>query len=309
MREACISHPASERMVVLRQWQVDFCEGNHCAAMLLGFFEYWHSIRIEMSGKSSQANRAAEKHGETGTQDESLYQFHTDEQLRLGLLGAYSRTSIRAARRLLVKKGAISEHRNPNPRYRFDSTIHFLFYPNVCQSHIDMPKKDTSDAENGTGSAEFGIVSAENGATSPEITTEITTEISKNINISGSPQKPTNRKRGELRHFFPDDFPKSPPPDFLTWAKEYTPNVNVASQWPKMLDHEFDKLHSDWWRVAKNWMRNAEDYQRPFAVLGDRIASGEANGKPSCPGVGPGDGKFVYCDACGHSHTLPMYRR
>ena len=63
--------------------------------------------------------------------------------------------------------------------------------------------------------------------------------------------------------FFPDDFPKQAPDEFLTWAAKDAPQTDVAAEWPCMLDHEFDKPHSDWWRVARSWMRNAPKFQGP----------------------------------------------
>lgn len=46
MNNTCIQHPTRDPLIVIRQWQLDFCESNHCAAALLSFFEYWHNIRL-----------------------------------------------------------------------------------------------------------------------------------------------------------------------------------------------------------------------------------------------------------------------
>lgn len=184
MRSTSIQHPAHQRMLVIREWQLTFCDGDHCAAALLGFFEYWHNIRLEMREKSSQANATANKHGEEGTQDASLFQFHTEEQLKDGLLGMYGDKKIREAKKLLVEKGAISVHRNPNPRYAFDSTAHFLFNPDVCQQYIN----HTNDGDENAApvrqnrhhdAAKVTPRRGENAGTSPEITPEITSEREK----------------------------------------------------------------------------------------------------------------------------------
>lgn len=84
-----------------------------------------------MSQRAGPANAAARPHGKPATQDESLLQFHSDEQLHAGLLGLYGTMKIREARRLLVAKGVLTEHLNPKPRYAFDRTIHYLFHPEV----------------------------------------------------------------------------------------------------------------------------------------------------------------------------------
>jgi hypothetical protein len=64
MKTSCISHPANERLVIIRKWQVDFCEGNHCAAAQLSFFEYWHNWKINSDQYNYKSNNIAEMHGD-----------------------------------------------------------------------------------------------------------------------------------------------------------------------------------------------------------------------------------------------------
>ena len=137
MRSTCIQHPTQEPLLIIRQWQLTFCEGNHCAAALLSLFEYWHNLRLDLSQRARQANAAARQHGQPATQEESLLQFHSDEQLQDGLLDLYGTKKIREGRRLLVEKGAITEHPNPNPRYAFDKTLYFQFRPEVINAWLD----------------------------------------------------------------------------------------------------------------------------------------------------------------------------
>ena len=135
MRSSCITHPAREPLLVIRKSQVDFCQGNVCAAALLSFFEYWHNIRLDQAVKSEVENRIAEAHGEPPTQNVSLWQFHTAEELSEGIMGLYSRNKITEGIDLLVKLGAIEVGRNPNERYKFDNTRYFLLNPaliNAC---------------------------------------------------------------------------------------------------------------------------------------------------------------------------------
>jgi len=83
------------------------------------------------SERARQANERAREQGKPATYDESLLQFHTDEDLRIGLLGPVRTMKIRASRRLLIEKKALSEHPNPSPRYAFDKTIYYLFHDDV----------------------------------------------------------------------------------------------------------------------------------------------------------------------------------
>lgn len=178
---------------MIREWQVMYTGGNHCAAALLSFLIYWHDIRIQQAEKAREANDVAERHGETGTQDASLFQFHTAQQLRDGLLGLYSDTSIRAARKLLVKLGAITEHKNPNPRYSFDATTYFAVHSDVINAWLETYaarsdnftasaiKNTGRDGENDGRAGVFSGPSGETEGTRTETTSGITTGTTKEI--------------------------------------------------------------------------------------------------------------------------------
>ena len=172
MKSTCIQHPTNEPLLIIRQWQLDFCEGNHCAAALLSFFEYWHNLRLEINQRVKPANR-----------DEGLLQFHSDEQLQAGLLNLYGTMKIRESRRLLIAKGALTEHSNPKPRYAFDRTLYYRFHPEAVNVWLkvryerDIKNLNVTCAENGGRVAENGGRVAENGDCSSETTTEVSTEI------------------------------------------------------------------------------------------------------------------------------------
>jgi hypothetical protein len=68
------------------------------------------------------------------------------------------------------------------------------------------------------------------------------------------------KKPNTTSHFFPEDFPRQPSEEFLAWAAAELPNIDVSGEWKKMLDHEFKKPYSDWWKVARNWMRKAPQF-------------------------------------------------
>lgn len=151
MRTSCISHPKNNPLVIIRAWQVAFCNGNRCAAALLSFFEHWHNYKIAIVEKNKKANDIAEAHGESRHQDEGLYQFHTFDELADGIIGLYGKTTVIEAIQLLVEKKAISVHNNPNPRYKFDKTKYYRFYPEICNQWLAehmMRGSNESDASN-----------------------------------------------------------------------------------------------------------------------------------------------------------------
>ena len=181
MRSSCITHPAREPLLVIRKSQVDFCQGNVCAAALLSFFEYWHNIRLDQAVKSEVENRIAEAHGEPPTQNVSLWQFHTAEELSEGIMGLYSRNKITEGIDLLVKLGAIEVGRNPNERYKFDNTRYFLLNPALINAwfRVNSGITDTSEltdrsTEMGRPSRSTGTPSRSNHATITETTEKIT---------------------------------------------------------------------------------------------------------------------------------------
>ena len=169
MKSSCIAHPPNETLFIVREWQMAFCEGNECAAKLMSFFEYWHNIKLDMREKNKQANDTAEKHGDKRTQDEELVQFHTCEQLRNGMLNTYQEGAITKALNYLQEKGVISIFKNPNPRYHFDKTRHFIFNPDVANSFLRSREKPNGVLEKPKRVLE------KRGAI-PETTSEITTE-------------------------------------------------------------------------------------------------------------------------------------
>lgn len=137
MKTSCVQHPAREPLVIVRQWQVEFCDGNVCAAAVMSFFEYWHNIKLDSSWKAERANEIAVAHGDGPTQDTSLWQFHTLDEIADGIIGMYGRKTVSEAVRLLAEKGVVEVGRNPNPRYQFDKTNYYLFHPETLNDWLE----------------------------------------------------------------------------------------------------------------------------------------------------------------------------
>lgn len=147
-RSSCIPHPEAERLVLIRKWQLEACGKDACAAALLNLFEYWHNIKLEQKFQSKGYNEVAARHGENGTQIETLLQWHKSEQLEASLLNIFNKRRIQAAIELLEHLKFISVHRNPNPRYAFDKTRHFLFHPNEVLAWLKTYSESKNDLPN-----------------------------------------------------------------------------------------------------------------------------------------------------------------
>lgn len=195
MKSSCLPHPANEPLVVIRKWQIEFCDGNVCAAALLSFFEYWHNVKVSQSEKAKHANKVAEQHGDAPTQDTSLLQWHTEKELEDGVL-IYGKTAIAAAITKLVHLKALKVQRNPNKRYAWDRTRYFTFLPDTLINWLKNRKPDSGASSPESGSRSTGTVlpSLKSGGESTGIGSpiaETTTETSQETTTEATqPQAP-----------------------------------------------------------------------------------------------------------------------
>ena len=87
--------------------------------------------------------------GSCGMKKPTLLQHHTEAELIEAILGiATSRNTISKAIKLLQKKGVITIHKNPVPRYGFDRTKHYLFHPEIVNEWL---KKRGNSPHDGGG--------------------------------------------------------------------------------------------------------------------------------------------------------------
>lgn len=196
MKTSCVTHPANERLVIIRKWQVEFCEGNQCAAALLSFFEYWHSWKIETDRYNHKSNNVAEMHGESRLLSEDVYQYHSLQEMSDGILNLYGAKSISEAIKFLEFKNVITTHGNPNPRFHYDKTKYFQFYPDVCNewlksSYESRSSKNAVSKENKCASdlAKIPHASGENTLPSRKNALPITEINNKENNQSIKPHK------------------------------------------------------------------------------------------------------------------------
>jgi hypothetical protein len=133
---SCIRHPANTRFLKIYQWQLDFCDGNACAAALMSYFEFCHNGKLQQLQQSKTLNDELEKTSQGRTQIETLLQWHTTADLEKAVL-FYKRDKISQGVKFLASKGIIELHSNPDPRLWFDRTQHYLFIPETINAWID----------------------------------------------------------------------------------------------------------------------------------------------------------------------------
>lgn len=150
MKSSCIRDPKGAQYIRLYRWQIEACEGNHCAALLLGIFRGWHDAKILMSDQARHLNAVRERHGEAGTENESTLQWHTADQLVGYMFGLYQKAPIREAIDLLVRLGFLDVRRNPNPRLAFDATKFYMLNPESINRWVSEHYPDSDGSSDGT---------------------------------------------------------------------------------------------------------------------------------------------------------------
>jgi len=134
-RTPCVRHPVQD-LIIVRQWQLEYCDGNPVAAALLSHFEYRHSINLGHYERAEQDNIERIKAGQTPHPLPSLL-YRASEQDLINAIMNVSRTKqvIRREVTDLEEKGIISVHKNPKDCS--DQTKHYLFHPEVVNAWLD----------------------------------------------------------------------------------------------------------------------------------------------------------------------------
>lgn len=84
------------------------------------------------------------------------------DELEQGVL-LYSRDAINCGLKILVDKKVISIHKNPNPKYSFDRTRYFLFYPVVVNTWLVDNKFNSKRSIVGNPNIDYGNPQTVNG--------------------------------------------------------------------------------------------------------------------------------------------------
>jgi hypothetical protein len=142
MKESCVNHPEDSKFLIFRAHYVAICEGNFCAAALLHVFETFHNYRSALQPMAQRNNKLSENKNQPRSQDETLWQHHSQSDLESYILGIYKRDNIIKAIQYLERKGFIKT--GSNPLHPFDRTTHYLFHPKAVQAAIRFHEKSAN---------------------------------------------------------------------------------------------------------------------------------------------------------------------
>ena len=154
-KTTCIQHPANQLFIVIHRWQLDFCDGNRCAAALLSLFERWHNIRL--------CERSRNPH-------KSLWHDHTSAQLEKDIL-IFKRDTITDSIDTLRSRGAIEVHVENGDRSSGKAKLwKVLFQPKTINKWLKDNEWRYRDEESdsGDGDSEKSLTDSEKSLTVKE---------------------------------------------------------------------------------------------------------------------------------------------
>lgn len=104
--------PIAKRMLIIKDWQIEFT-GSACAAALLGFFDYWHT---KLAGQT---------------------QIHSEKDIIQSMLGVFGRPAVRQGIKTLIELKAVSVKTYEGARSNSMRGSDYLFHPEVVEGWID----------------------------------------------------------------------------------------------------------------------------------------------------------------------------
>ncbi len=130
-----LPHIDNEPYIVIHKWMLAYTNNNKAAAALICVLDYCHDAKIKNQSQARSYNQTQIKFGDAPTQYDGLLQWHTEEELEKYTL-MFDRKTLREGIKILESLGCVEVSRNPNPKYNFDKTKHFLYKPEVIQKWL-----------------------------------------------------------------------------------------------------------------------------------------------------------------------------
>lgn len=141
-KSASASQSSNLQLVKICKWQVQFCEGNFCAAALISFFEYLYNQNIQLYPTANRLNDGARCDRFTSIHYE--YQAERVQEIADSIVNLFGHRVTAEALSYLESKHVISTHENPNPRYIFNSKKWYIFHPEPVRRWLNIFNKKLS---------------------------------------------------------------------------------------------------------------------------------------------------------------------
>lgn len=118
-------------LAILKADYIDMCDGDHCAAMVLSVFEYWHGIKLGGVAQERVRERSDPKY----KSEFDMWIYKSVDAIAEDLLGHYGRGAITGAIKLLVSKGYLSTRNNPDDK--LNKTRQYYFNVSAVQEDVN----------------------------------------------------------------------------------------------------------------------------------------------------------------------------
>ncbi len=122
MKTSCLTHPANQRLVLLKEDFLNLHDQDLSAAIVLAIFEHWTNVLINSSEQTQQHNARRRKKGLEEFETE-LWIYKSHDDLISDSLGLLKRHQIKAGLKKNIEKGFLKKRNNP--RYSWDRTLQY----------------------------------------------------------------------------------------------------------------------------------------------------------------------------------------
>jgi hypothetical protein len=137
-KTSCISHPPKSTFVAIRIDYVAICQNSPdaaCSAALLSYFENWMNTKLDNRPQAKLRNKIDQNGGKAGTQDESLWVYISQDNLKKDLLGVFGDVKINKCLQWLRTMEYILWRENPD--HLWDRKLQYMLNVEFVQKLIN----------------------------------------------------------------------------------------------------------------------------------------------------------------------------
>ena len=141
-KTSIIRHPESDRLIQVKKWQIDACDGQHHAAFVLSFIEYWTNVYLSFDSKLKYTIHGKSKREIDFTEQGMPMIPFTLEEITEGTLGLFGRNRVFDGVGTLLKKQFLFEHASTTidrtKRYSLGIKNINIFIENYCGHRLEI---------------------------------------------------------------------------------------------------------------------------------------------------------------------------
>jgi hypothetical protein len=137
-RPSCVVHPSNATFITIRIDYMAICQESPdaaCAATLLAYFEGWMNTKLKHKSQAKIRNKIDQDEGKPATQDESLWVYMSQDELKKDLLGVFGDNKISLCLQWLRTANYLFCRENPD--HRWDRKLQYMLNLELVQKLIN----------------------------------------------------------------------------------------------------------------------------------------------------------------------------